>query len=264
MSKKTVLITGGSGGIGKEIAKLFLSEQHNLIIVGRTQSEIDNCKLELSDPNILYWAMDLGCFDSAYKLFELVNEQQLNIDVLVNNAGFGLYGDHIDLEFERLQNMLLLNVQTVACLSHLFGKDMSKRKSGTIINIGSTAGFQPLPYLAAYAASKTFVLNFSIALATELEGSGVHVLCVCPGTTKTAFLSTAGLNQIDKFGSTDYIAHKIAMDPKKVASTLFDAYKEHKTVAVPGIVNKIHRLAVRVLPKVAFDPVVHAVLGKQK
>lgn len=263
MNNKTVLITGGSGGIGKEVAKLFLNENYNLIIVGRTQTEIDKCKLELGNQPVIYWSMDLGCADSANRLFERVKKSEIEIDVLINNAGFGLYGNHIDIEYERLQNMLLLNVHTLACLSHLFGKTMSDRGEGTIINIGSTAAFQPLPNLAAYAASKSFVLNFSMALAAELEGTGVNVLCVCPGTTKTAFLSTAGLNDADKFGSTDYFAHKIAMDPKKVALTLFDAYKEKKTIAIPGIANKLHRLAVRALPKVAYDQVVNLVFSNR-
>lgn len=264
MSNKTVLITGGSGGIGKEISKLFLNEKFNLIIVGRSHTEIDKCKQELGSENVIYWSMDLGFADSATRLFEKVKESEIDIDVLINNAGFGLYGSHIDIEYERLQNMLLLNVHTLACLSHLFGHEMSQKGVGTIINIGSTAAFQPLPNLAAYAASKSFVLNFSMALASEFEGSGVNVLCVCPGATKTAFMSTAGLGRTEKFGSTDYFAHKIAMAPEKVALTLFEAYKERKKIAVPGITNKMHRLAVRVLPKFAYEQVVNTVLGNHK
>lgn len=206
--------------------------------------------------------MDLGQPDSAENLYERCQHEGKNIDVLINNAGFGLYGEHLQLDAERLHNMLNLNMNTLAMSCYWFGKQMKSRGSGTIINIGSTASFQPLPFMAAYAASKAFVVSFSHSLREELAPHGIKVICVCPGTTKTAFLKEAGLHENQAFGTLDYLAYKVAMNPEKVADTVFEAYSKGNAFAVPGLANKTHYLASRWLPKKALNPIVSTIFQK--
>ena len=186
MSEKTALITGGSGGIGKEIAKLFQRAGYHLVLVSLSQDELDACKDSFNGHSVRYWCMDLGLHDSAETLFNRCQQESVVVDVLINNAGFGLFGEHCDLNYDRLQSMLNLNMNTLANTCYLFGQQMKLRGAGTIINIGSTASFQPLPYMAGYAATKAFVVSFSAAFSEEMSQHGIDVICVCPGTTRTA------------------------------------------------------------------------------
>jgi len=142
-------------------------------------------------------------------------------------------------------------------------RSSSKSTAYTIINIGSTSAFQPLPKLAAYAASKAFVVSFTEALATELAEHNISVHCVCPGTTKTPFLDVAGLSESKQFGSTAYIAHKVAMNPKTVANLVYDIVGSKQTTAVPGLVNKIHFQLTNWLPSTIVQPVVNVLFNRK-
>ena len=199
------------------------------------------------------------------KVGEFCNETCCEIDVLINNAGFGLHDKHADLNLDELNAMLHLNILAVSSLCHLFANRMKHSKTSTpktIINIGSTSAFQPIPMLAAYAASKAFVVSFTEALAIELKENDIDVHCVCPGTTKTPFLDVAGLSDNTKFGSTAYIAHKIAMSPEDVANLAFNIVGTKQTTAVPGLVNKLHYQMTHWLPNVMVQPVVNRLFNR--
>ena len=176
-----------------------------------------------------------------------------------------MHDKHADLNFDQVNAMLQLNILAVSSLCHLFTNRMRHSKTPTskaIINIGSTSAFQPIPMLAAYAASKAFIVSFTEALSVELKEEGIDVHCICPGTTKTPFLDVAGLSDNTKFGSTAYIAHKIAMSPKDVANLAFNIIGSKHTTAVPGLVNKLHYHMTHWLPSILVQPVVNRLFNR--
>ncbi|MCX8997458.1 SDR family oxidoreductase [Rhizobiaceae bacterium BDR2-2] len=185
-----VLITGASSGIGLEMARQLAARHCELVLAGRRRAELDRLADGLRAAHgveVHAIAIDLGDTGAAARLYDEVQRLGLAVDWLVNNAGVGLYGNHAALDSAELERMLQLNVVTVSALCRLFGADMLARRSGKILNIASTAAYQPSPYFAAYGASKSFVLNFSEALAKEFEDYGVSVSCLSPGPTATAF-----------------------------------------------------------------------------
>ncbi|MBF0237585.1 MAG: SDR family oxidoreductase [SAR324 cluster bacterium] len=261
--QKTILITGGSGGIGREISRKFLEQGDSVIVVSHSEQELEQFENEFKAYSILCWCFDLGQPDSAEQLYARCHAEQPKIDVLINNAGFGIFENHVELSLPRLKSMLTLNMNTLAVLCHLFGKDMEQRGNGNIINIGSTASFQPLPRMAAYAATKAFVVSFSAALAEELKPAGVFVSCVCPGTTRTAFLNEAGIIADNaRIGTISWIADKIAMEPAKVADTVWSAYMEHQPFSVAGTFNQTHYNASRFLPAKMLKPLISRLFDK--
>lgn len=181
------LVTGASSGIGLEIARLLAARGYHLLLAARRREELESLAAELPYGATVY-PCDLAEPGSAARLHEQVESQ---VDVLVNNAGFGKVGRHTELSLEAITEMAHLNVVTLTELCRLFGADMRARGSGHIMNVASVAAFMPLPYFAEYAASKAYVLSFSEALAWELGASGVVVSCLCPGPTETGFASVA-------------------------------------------------------------------------
>ncbi|MDX1694489.1 MAG: SDR family NAD(P)-dependent oxidoreductase [Ketobacteraceae bacterium] len=263
----TALITGAGAGIGKAVAGLFFSAGYNVVAVSLEPDELAVLSRELEprspEQKLIVWPMDLSRKNAAERLFHRCHQENLQIDVLINNAGFGLHGQHTSLDLRQHQAMLTLNIDTVSVLCQLFGQEMKERGKGSIVNVGSTSAFQPLPNLAAYAASKAFVVSLTEALANELKPYGVQVHCVCPGTTKTAFLDRAGLQDNERFGSTAYIAHRVAMRPEKVARVIFDAAFSDKTLSVPGIINQLHFGLAKILPERLMTPLAAGVLGRR-
>ncbi len=203
----TALITGATSGIGLEMARQLAARGVNLVLVSRRASELDKLAQALQQEHsiaVTTLATDLAVAGAAAGLFEEVTRRQITVDWLVNNAGVGIYGEHADLDPQSVASMLLLNIVAVCDLSHRFGAQMRTRGSGRILNIASTAAYQPAPYFAAYGASKAFVLNFSEALAKELEDYGVTVSCLSPGPTDTAFF-----NGVDSQGvSVDHFTQR--------------------------------------------------------
>ena len=172
---KVALITGASKGIGLHISKHLYLQNYNLILVSRKKKDLLDAKsiiqtCRTGGGKIYIIDIDLSKKDTPIKLFNYTTEQNLVVDVLVNNAGIGLHSEHVILSPEAITSMLLLNINTLTTLCSLFGAGMKKRKSGYILNIASTAAYQPVPFFAAYAASKSYVLNFTEALAAELKG----------------------------------------------------------------------------------------------
>ncbi|MBV1919396.1 MAG: SDR family NAD(P)-dependent oxidoreductase [Pseudomonadales bacterium] len=270
-SQKTILVTGGGSGIGKEICKRFYKEGYQLVVISLDADELDVLQEELASLNVPNSGpvhclpLDLTGSNATRNVAEFCDKIHCDIDILINNAGFGLHDKHSDLNLEQVNAMLHLNILTVSSLCHLFANRMRQSKTSTpkaIINIGSTSAFQPIPMLAAYAASKAFVVSFTEALSVELKEDGIDVHCVCPGTTKTPFLDVAGLSDNTKFGSTAYIAHKIAMSPKDVANLAFNIVGSKHITAVPGLVNKLHYQMTHWLPNIIVQPVVNRLFNR--
>ncbi|OUS32350.1 hypothetical protein A9Q99_00720 [Gammaproteobacteria bacterium 45_16_T64] len=270
----TALVTGGGSGIGKEICKRFYKAGYNLVVVSLLTEELEALEKELkgfgsttSQQIVHTLALDLTRDDATKKIFELCDSNNITITTLINNAGFGLHGRHIDLDPDQLKSMLLLNIIAVSSLCHEMANRMSSGQhkngpSNAIINIGSTSAFQPLPKLAAYAASKAFIVSFTEALAEELRNENIEVHCICPGTTNTKFLDVAGLKDTTRFGSTAYIAHKIAMSPTDVAEVTFNAIDKKQVTSTPGIINNLHHTLTNWLPKSIVKPVANLIFNR--
>ncbi|WP_379963604.1 SDR family NAD(P)-dependent oxidoreductase [Epilithonimonas sp. UC225_85] len=191
--KEYILITGASSGIGYEMACQLAEKATNLIIVARTESKLQQMQKELSKKYgvlVYYFVADLSDVNAATELYGKIKKQNLQVSHLVNNAGVGNYGEFIETSLEEELSMIQLNISSLVVLTKLFSQDMVLRKSGRIMNIGSVLSFLPFPYFAVYSATKAFVLAFSETLAAELEGTGVIVSSLYPGTTDTAFTTS--------------------------------------------------------------------------
>ncbi|MDQ6690095.1 MAG: SDR family oxidoreductase, partial [Gemmatimonadota bacterium] len=189
------------------------------------------------------FAADLRLQDAPQAIFDFLHNENINIDVLVNNAGFGLGGEFADTAIQRELDMIQVNITALTYLTKLFIPPMIKRRSGRVLNVASTAAFQPGPLMAVYRATKAYVLSFSEALAEELRNSGVTVTALCPGPTHTDFAQTAHLR-----GSRLFSAFGIA-DAAEVATFGYEAMMHGKRVAIPGIKNKILAQANRITPR---------------
>jgi short-subunit dehydrogenase len=210
--KEYILITGASSGIGYEMANQLAEKAFNLILVARTESKLHQMQADLIKRYgilVQYFATDLSDVNAAKDLYKKVKEENLLVSHLVNNAGVGNYGNFTETPLEEELNMIQLNISSLVVLTKLFAQDMVSRRSGRIMNVGSVLSFLPFPYFAVYSATKAFVLAFSDTLAAELEGTGVIVNSLYPGTTDTGFTT-------DKMQSTNL--HKTKpMHPKDVA-----------------------------------------------
>lgn len=196
---KTVLITGASSGIGRELSLCLAKQGYELILVGRNTSKLTEYAQSLEKIHSIRTHVitaNLAEISAAHEIFNYTQNKHLKVDCLINNAGVGLYDEHIKLNIDELHDMLQLNVVTLSKLCLLFGKQMKENGAGKILNIASTAAYQPTPFFSAYGASKAYVLNFSEALAKELEDHGVVVSCLSPGPTDTAFFENMQTNLI--------------------------------------------------------------------
>ena len=245
--RNTVLITGATSGIGLEIANVFAEKKYNLFLVSRNQDNLNNIKMKLENlygVDVKIMSIDLAMPLSARKLFDETLHQKIEIDILVNNAGFGLHGEHTDLDMRKVGEMIQLNVITLTELCALFGNEMKKKRKGYILNIASSAAYQPTPYIAVYGATKSYVLNFSEALAKELEDFNVVVTCLSPGATDTNFLNVAGL------GNAKGIWAKSAlMKPREVAEIGVNAMFAKKLSLIAGILNSFLAFTNRLAPR---------------
>lgn len=188
--KKYILITGASTGIGYEMAQLLAAEKHNLILVARTVSKLQQMQLELRSNygiDVQYFEQDLSNPDAAKALYNQIKTGPWQVTHLVNNAGFGGYGNFLETSLEHELNMINLNISSLVVLTKLFAQDMAERKSGRIMNVASLLSFIPLPYYSVYSATKSFVLAFTETIAAEMEGTGIVITALCPGTVETPF-----------------------------------------------------------------------------
>ena len=241
---KTALITGASGGIGYELAKIFAKNGNDLVLAARSQDKLKTIKKELEGEykvKVDLYPADLSVAGSAMGLYEHCQSNHIVIDYLINNAGYGDYKSVVDADPEVLSNMLRLNIITLTELTTLFVKDMVKRNDGRILNIGSTAAYQPVPRLAAYAASKAYVVSFSEALHAELKKSKVSVTVLSPGVTATGFIDRAGMAHSANAQGTQ-------AEPAKVANAGYRAMLKGKLYVIPGLLNKLMALGSRMMP----------------
>lgn len=215
------------------------------------QEELDALgnDLKAQRPDVEYHAvqMDLSQPGAAEAIMQWLDQQQLDVDVLVNNVGFGMMGEHVEQDSQTLERMLTLNNILLSKLCMLVGARMKARGEGKIMNIGSLAGFCPMPFFAAYSASKAFVINFSASLHEELKPYGVQVTCFCPSTTKTAFLDTAESNHKSSSGIREFVSAQIAT-PEAVAKAGYQALNKGKRYALPGLSVTLQSIWIRIMP----------------
>jgi short-subunit dehydrogenase len=194
MTASTALITGASAGIGYELAKLFAHDRYNLVLVARNRDTLEQFATELQTQfgiSARAVALDLTAQSAPQLLFDQLQRDGVLVDILVNNAGYGVYGEFAQMPEQEILGQIQLNITALTLLTKLFLAPMFERRSGKIMNLASTAAFQPGPLMAVYYASKAYVLSFSEALANELRGSGVTITCFCPGPTDTNFQKRA-------------------------------------------------------------------------
>jgi short-subunit dehydrogenase len=237
------LITGASSGIGEAFARALSARGHNLLLVARSEDKLITLCSELGRARSIhcqYVALDLSKADSPARLFEETTKRDLQIDFLINNAGFGSMGDFAALDLDRELNMIDLNMRSLVDMTYRFLQPMRERKSGTIINVASTAGFQPVPYMATYSATKAFVLSFSEALWEENRLYGIEVIALCPGVTETGFFSAA---QIQKPPA------RTIETPEEVVATALRGLKRRKSSIISGWPNRFMIASERLVPR---------------
>ncbi|ADY51221.1 short-chain dehydrogenase/reductase SDR [Pseudopedobacter saltans DSM 12145] len=247
------LITGASGGIGRAIAYKLASHKINLILVSRSEQKLNEVASDISakfDVDALYLSLDLSYPDSNTILLNFLNEKNIGINILVNNAGYGLSGPLLNTGLSDWINMLSLNMISLTSLTYTFLPILKSQQKGYILNIASIAAYQSIPFLSLYAASKSFVLSFSRGLAKELEGSGVSVTCVSPGPTDTEFIVRARVGRTGQ-----HTAKRVNMTPEEVASIAVKAMFSERKEIVPGLINKMGVFLSWLLPKSLVESV---------
>ena len=241
----TVLITGASGGIGNELAKLFARHHHNLILVARSGDKLAQIapELQVHGVKVTNFALDLTTPTAAQFLFDQVQSAAITVDILVNNAGFGAWGEFAQMSNEEILGQIQLNIIALTELTRLFLPAMIARRGGRIMNVASTAGFQPGPLMAVYYATKAYVISFTEAIANELRNSGITVTCFCPGGTNTGFAQRAGNEKTRVFKQFG------AMSAEKVALDAYRAVMGGRTLAISGAHNWILAQSTRFAPR---------------
>jgi short-subunit dehydrogenase len=238
--KKVALVTGASAGLGVEFARRLSKRGHRLVLVARRKERLEELAEELGNARAL--ALDLSGKDAAAKLLTDIEVHGETVDLLVNNAGFGLIGRFADLDAKRLRQMIDLNVGTLTDLCRAVAPAMIARKCGAILNVASTAAFQPGPKMAVYFATKAFVLSLSEALHEELRPHGIKVSCLCPGPTRTEFGDVAG------FGGNG-LFDRVAMNAAQVVETGLEGLDANDAVVIAGWMNKVTAASTRFAPR---------------
>ena len=239
----TTLITGASSGIGAAFARKLAARGRNVLLVARSEDKLIALCSELGRQTSIraqYVTLDLQQPDAAAQLFEETQKRKLEVEMLINNAGFGSMGDFAKLDLNQELDMIQLNIRALVDLTHRFLPPMRERKRGTIINVASTAGFQGVPYMATYAATKAFVLSFSEALWDENRLHGVHVMALCPGVTETGFFEASKIDQPPM---------RTVQTPEEVVDAALRGLARKKNVVVSGWTNWITVEAERFVPR---------------
>jgi short-subunit dehydrogenase len=242
---ETVLITGASSGIGLELAKCFAADGCRLVLVARSHEALEKLAAELRLKNkveSIILPADLSLPEAPKQIFDKLAAQNISIDVLINNAGFGLHDRFASLPLDRQLDIIKVNVQALTELTGLFLPTMLEKRAGGILNVGSVAGFVPGPNLAVYYASKAYVQSFSEALAEELDGTGVSVTVLCPGPTESNFGAVAR-------GEKERVSQSKKMTAEEVARYGHFAFRHKKVVAVAGFQNRLLVFMTRLLPR---------------
>jgi hypothetical protein len=244
-NKNFTLITGASSGIGLEFAKIFAREGHNLILIARSKDTLEIVKEELSKKysiEIKIIIKDLEFYSSPQEIYDEIKREEIYVNILINNAGFGTYGPFIKTDLDTELRMIQVNITALTHLTKLFLKDMIKNNSGRILNVASVAAFQPGPLMAVYYASKAYVLSFSEAIAEELKETKIRVTTLCPGPVKTNFAKVANANSIKSFNSNIPSA-------KEVAEYGYKAMYTNQRVAIHSLKYKTLIQLIKFMPR---------------
>jgi len=258
MTDKTTLITGASSGIGLELCRLFARDGYNLVLVARSTQKLESVASELRQAHgveVTVLTADLSRAGAAKEVFDAVLARGIDIHILVNNAGFGIHRPLAETDADEMIQMLQVNMVTLTELTRLFLPGMLERKSGRILNVGSTGSFGPSPYMAAYVASKGYVLSFSEGLAEELRGSGVTVTALCPGVTPTGFQERAQVGNMP-------LVHYGVVSAEKVAAEGYKALVRGKRWVVPGLANQLLVLSMSLTPHSILLPMARRMMTK--
>ncbi|HPT21399.1 MAG TPA: SDR family oxidoreductase [Bacteroidales bacterium] len=242
---KTALITGASGGIGYQFAMIHAEHGDNLVLVARSKDKLDEIKCELETRyKILVHTigMDLALPEAARYVYDELKNNNIPVDYLINNAGLGDVKHFADSDWSKQEKMINLNITALTHLTWLFLPDMIKRGSGRILNVASTASFQPGPTMSVYFASKAFVLSFSEAIGSEVAEKGITVTALCPGSTESGFHLVAMDGQEER-------RKRILPSARKIAEFGYNAMMKGKSVAIPGLKNKFLATSVRFVPR---------------
>jgi short-subunit dehydrogenase len=244
--EKYALVTGASSGIGYELAKLFAEDGKNIVVVARNQDRLEKLKTEIekkSGAKVIVLVKDLSKPNAPQEIFSELEKKNINVDVLVNNAGFPVHGKFAETDLKEELDMIQVNITSLTHFTKLFVKKMVENKSGWILNVSSTAGFAPFPLFSIYAATKAYVLSFSEAIANELQGTGVSVTCLCPGVTDTRFWETGGA------GEARSARMMKKMDAARVARVGYMALKKQRVTVVAGLLNSFLMSSYRLAPR---------------
>ncbi|UII57737.1 SDR family oxidoreductase [Cytobacillus spongiae] len=259
MTNQTVLITGASGGIGEQFAEKFAREGYDIIASARSYDKLILLKNRLEKTyhiKVHIFAKDLSIADEIDALYEDIQSMNIRVDVLINNAGFGLYGEFLETDLSQELNMIDLNIRSLTHLTKLVLRDMVKHNEGKILNVASTAAFQPGPLMAVYYATKAYVLSFTEAINNELNNTNITVSALCPGPTATGFSDRADLAQSKLFQAG-------VMDVETVVNIGYEQLFNKQTVIIPGFKNKLLANSIRFVPRKIVPSIVRNVQGKK-
>jgi len=239
------LVTGASSGIGYELAKLFAKDGKNIIVIARSPGKLEELKTEIGNEygtTVRVLPKDLSNSNSPQEIFAELEKENTDVDVLVNNAGFTVWGMFSNTDWKKEAELIQVNITSLTLLTKLFLKRMLENGSGKILNVASLCGFISAPFESMYCASKSYVLHFSEALANELRGTGVSVTCLCPGLTDTVFHERANREKTR-------VANMKMMDAASVAEVGYEALKKGKVIAIPSMQHKLLLLLMRIFPR---------------
>ena len=243
---KTALITGATNGIGLELARIHAANGGNLVLVARNKSKLDALKTELEafyQVTVHTIDKDLSEANAAQDVYAETSRLHIEVDYLINNAGFGDFGFFAETDWDKESRMIQLNITTLTHLTKLYLRQMQQRGVGRIMNVASTASFQPGPTMAVYCATKAYVLSFTEAVSNEVKGSGISITTLCPGPTETGFSAAGSMDGSRLF------RNKQLPTGKDVAQFGYRAMLAGKTLAVHGIKNNIMTNAIRFIPR---------------
>jgi short-subunit dehydrogenase len=253
------LITGASSGIGLEFAKVFAREGHNLVLIARSEETLTALKSKLEEEygiEVKIIVQDLKYYNAPTLIYDETKRSRINVNILINNAGFGTHGKFIDTNLETELEMIQVNITALTHLTKLFLQDMIANNNGRILNVASTAAFQPGPLMSVYYATKAYVLSFSEALAEELKETKIRVTTLCPGPTETNFSKNANIQDTKLFGN------KIPTG-KEVAEYGYTALVNEKRVAIHGFKNKMLVQSSKFIPRKTVTKIVKKMQEKK-